>query len=375
MIFLKQSTAVNVKVGPFLNTSDGFTPATTLTITQPDIQLSKNGGTFAQKNAAQTLTHDVSGWYTVALDATDTGTLGALILQINESGALPVWREFMVIPANAYDGLVSGTGVGVRANVQGWNGTAVLVPGVAGTPDVNTKLAGGTAWESGSITAASVAASALNGKGDWNIGKTGYSLTQAFPSNFAQMSISVTTGLVDITQTAADKVWGTAARTLTAATNITSTGGTTVPQTGDTYALANGVNGFVAIDTVVDTINTNVGTAGNGLTNIGTIATVTNLTNAPTNGDLTAAMKTSINTEVVDALNVDTYAEPGQGTPAATTTLADKINYLYKNWRNRKTQTASTWSLMNDDATTVDQKSTVSDNGTTADKTEIVSGP
>lgn len=297
MIFLKQSTAVNVKVGPFLNTSDGFTPATTLTITQPDIQLSKNGGTFAQKNAAQTLTHDVSGWYTVALDATDTGTLGALILQINESGALPVWREFMVIPANAYDGLISGTGVGVRANVQGWNGTAVLVPGVAGTPDVNTKLAGGTAWGSGSITAASVAASALNGKGDWNVGKTGYTLT-------------ATTGLGN--------------------------------QTADIT---------------------------------GTITTATNLTNAPTNGDLTAAMKTSVNTEIVDALNVDTYAEPGQGTPAATTTLADKINYLYKNWRNRKTQTASTWSLMNDDATTVDQKSTVSDNGTTADKTEIVSGP
>jgi hypothetical protein len=31
-------------------------------------------------------------------------------------------------------------------------------------------------------------------------------------------------------------VWATAARTLTAATNITSTGGTTVPQTGDSYA-------------------------------------------------------------------------------------------------------------------------------------------
>lgn len=82
-----------------------------------------------------------------------------------------------------------------------------------------------------------------------------------------------------------------------------------------------------------------------------------------------------INAEVVDALATDTYAEPGQGTPAATASLATKINYLYKNWRNRKTQTSTTFSLFNDDAVTVDQKATVSDNGTTAEKTEIATGP
>lgn len=41
------------------------------------------------------------------------------------------------------------------------------------------------------ITASSIAASALDGKGDWNIGKTGYSLTQAFPTNFSNMNIDV----------------------------------------------------------------------------------------------------------------------------------------------------------------------------------------
>jgi len=34
------------------------------------------------------------------------------------------------------------------------------------------------------------------------------------------MSIAATTGLVDITQVAADKAWATAARTLTASTNL-----------------------------------------------------------------------------------------------------------------------------------------------------------
>lgn len=82
-----------------------------------------------------------------------------------------------------------------------------------------------------------------------------------------------------------------------------------------------------------------------------------------------------VNAEVVDALATDTYAEPGQGAPAATASLAAKINYLYKAWRNKKTQTSSTHSLFADDGTTVDQKSTVSDDGTTATRGEMVTGP
>jgi hypothetical protein len=82
-----------------------------------------------------------------------------------------------------------------------------------------------------------------------------------------------------------------------------------------------------------------------------------------------------VNAEVVDALSVDTYAEPGQGTPASTTSLAAKIGYLFKAWRNKSDQTVTTWQLYNDDAATVDQKATVDDDNTTASKTEIISGP
>lgn len=68
-------------------------------------------------------------------------------------------------------------------------------------------------------------------------------------------------------------------------------------------------------------------------------------------------------------------AEPGQGTPAVNGSVMAKVDYLFKNWRNRKAQTATTWSLYNDDAATVDQKATVSDDGTTAGKTEVATGP
>ena len=70
-----------------------------------------------------------------------------------------------------------------------------------------------------------------------------------------------------------------------------------------------------------------------------------------------------------------TRAEPAQGTPAATLSHFAKVDWLFKAFRNRHTQTGSQYSLYNDDAVTVDHKATFSDNGTTADRGEIVTGP
>ena len=105
MQYLKADTEITVRVGPFLDDTDGKTAETGLTITQPDVRLSKNGGDFAQKSAAETLVHDENGWYILTLSTTDTNTEGRLDLAIHESGALPVWREFMVVNANVYDSL------------------------------------------------------------------------------------------------------------------------------------------------------------------------------------------------------------------------------------------------------------------------------
>lgn len=108
----------------------------------------------------------------------------------------------------------------------------------------------------------------------------------------------------------------------------------------------------------------------------------TNDFNGTLTGDVTGSVGSNlelgpseVNAEVVDALNVDTYSEPGQGAPGVSISLAQKISYLYKAWRNRSTQTSTDYSLYADDGTTVDQTATVSDNGTTADKSEVVSGP
>ncbi|MCK4444174.1 MAG: hypothetical protein KAW09_06500, partial [Thermoplasmata archaeon] len=80
MQWLKQSTAITLKIGPFIDDTDGKTAETGLTIAQADVRLSKNGGNIAQKNEATSCTHDELGVYGCPLDTTDTGTLGRLQL-------------------------------------------------------------------------------------------------------------------------------------------------------------------------------------------------------------------------------------------------------------------------------------------------------
>lgn len=115
-MWLRQSTAVTVKVGPFLDSGDGVTAEDSLTISQADVRLSKNGGDIAQKNESSSATHDELGYYDIALDTTDTNTLGRLVLIVSESGALPIWQTFMVVPANVWDSLFGADKLQVHAD-------------------------------------------------------------------------------------------------------------------------------------------------------------------------------------------------------------------------------------------------------------------
>lgn len=78
-----------------------------------------------------------------------------------------------------------------------------------------------------------------------------------------------------------------------------------------------------------------------------------------------------VNAEVVDALAVDTYAEPA-AVPAATATLAAKINWLATLARNKVTQTATTQTLRNDADSGNIATAGVSDDSTTFTRNEWV---
>jgi hypothetical protein len=184
-LWLKQSTAAVLSFGPFLDKTDGVTEETGLVSAldhgTTGIKLSKNGGAMTIRHASVTATtYDAYGMYRVTLDTTDTNTLGTLRMAFNEAATcLPVWQDFMVLPANIYDSIVSGSDL-IDVSMAQILGTAVSSPATAGVLDVNLKNianaavstssaqlgvnvvnAGATAWGSGAITAASIAADAI----------------------------------------------------------------------------------------------------------------------------------------------------------------------------------------------------------------------
>lgn len=139
------------------------------------------------------------------------------------------------------------------------------------------------------LNAAAIAAAALDGKGDWNIGKTGYSLTQVFPTNFADLAITLTTGLVTL---AAVTHTGAVIPTVSVLTGHTA-------QTGDSFA--------------------RIGAAGASLTDLGGMST---------------GMKAEILVEVNAALDAS-ISELAQLQPTATPSIRTGLMLMYMALRNK----------------------------------------
>jgi hypothetical protein len=159
---LRQSTATTLLLGPFLDATDGVTSETALTISQSDVLLWKEGGTtLAQKNESTSCTHRSNGLYTCPVNTTDTATLGALVVSVSESGAMPIRQDYTVVPANWYDSNVLGTDLlevdlsqidGVDEHVEKF---AASVNSIAyGTVDTAGFTSTTTEFETSSITTA-----------------------------------------------------------------------------------------------------------------------------------------------------------------------------------------------------------------------------
>jgi len=148
-MWLKQSTQVVVSFGPFLDKTDGVTLETGLVSAidhaTTGAMLSKNGGALTIRSQAVTAsTYDARGDYRVTLSTTDTNTLGTLRMVFEEAATtLPVWQDFMVVPANVWDSLFGADAL--QVDVAQWLGTAAATPTVAGVPEVDvTHVAGAT---------------------------------------------------------------------------------------------------------------------------------------------------------------------------------------------------------------------------------------
>lgn len=126
---LRQSTASQeVPLPRMLDATDGDTEESGLTISNTDIKLWKSGATdWVSKNSGgATISATATGLYYTVLDATDTATLGPLVIDVHESGAQSVRLYCVVLPAAYYDALFGAGAAGnVPANVTQAAGAAL----------------------------------------------------------------------------------------------------------------------------------------------------------------------------------------------------------------------------------------------------------
>jgi len=209
---IKQSTAITV---PFFVHDANGDAVLSLTDGSFTKRISKNGAAFGAMTV--TITELENGWYSIPLSTAHSDTLGLLSILFTNAGAKQVnlqGRVSVRIPDDLAYPTTTGRSIAVTAagevglNLNNTVGTldaaqfgadfitgAKIAPGaiakgdqLTGLNDIASPVTVGTinanalnaaAIAANAITAAKIAASALDGKGDWNIGKTGYALSAA----------------------------------------------------------------------------------------------------------------------------------------------------------------------------------------------------
>jgi hypothetical protein len=275
--WLKQSAAVTVCVGPFVDAIDDVTAESGLASgmdTSSGVMLSKNAGTLAVRaSGISATTYDTRGYYKVSLTATDTNTLGALTLDYSlPVTARPVCIDYLIVPANTYDSLVGGSDT-LQADLIQINGATGPVSGISDFASSGYTVA---SHKVNGVILADTVTNLTNAPSAGDLTSTmKASVTTAVNAATGLVAASVVAPVTvsgDFTSTMKTSI-GTAVRTQIDSTAITG------PVTGSL--------GKLAQDYLDASVSSRLGPTG-------VLSTVTNLTNAPTSGDFTATMKTSL---------------------------------------------------------------------------------
>lgn len=278
-----------------VSSTDDKTAVTGLT---PTVQISKNGGAFADTtNAASEI---ANGWYKVALTATETNTDGAMILRATGTGA-DEWRDVHEVAASR------------PANVVSIANNAITAAAIATDAIGAAELASDAVAEiqSGLMLASSYSA----------------------PPSAATIAAAVWDYL-----TSAASTVGSLGKLLV--DNLNATVGSRLASASYTAPPSAADNATA----VRSELTTELGCLDAAMTSRATPA--------------------QVNAEVVDVLSVDTYAEPG-AVPAATSSLKDKIGWLFMLARNKRNTTGSADAVRNDADSATVATAALSDSGTT----------
>lgn len=305
MRFLKTNTATRVTVGPFYDVTDAVTPEVALTVTNekltfvvdytivPTLILDTAPTASGGDNDMVHISGDDSGFYSLELTAANTNYVGRAMLSLTDAtNHLPVFHEFMILSAQAYDAMC-GTGY--------FNADVLAISGDTTAADNCELMFDGTGYAGG----------AAKLKVDLETIKT-QAVTCAGGVTIPAATLASTTNITG--------------GTITTTTNLTN-----LPTMPANWLTASGL----ATDAVTE-IQTGLATPTN--ITAGTITTVTNLTNAPTAGDLTATMKASITTAATAATPTVTISrttgavatDAGNAAGSFKTNLASAVDDFWK---------------------------------------------
>jgi hypothetical protein len=151
MYDIQQSTTSYPLLFLMISSTDHVSPATGLT---PTVVLSKSGGAFASPSGA--VTEIANGWYKVAGNATDTNTLGPLVLHASSAGA---------------------DDSDIVYNIVAYNPQSSTNLGLTSLPTANAATSGGLPTIG-------------SGTGQISLTSGNVSISQTFPTNFALLSIN-----------------------------------------------------------------------------------------------------------------------------------------------------------------------------------------
>ena len=327
MRIVKQSSSSRALVFLMVDSSDHITGKTGLT---PTVTISKNGAAFGSPSGA--VSEIGSGLYKVAGNATDSNTLGSLILHATATGADPVDVEFEVVAfdpqdavrmgqtalpnatAGALNGLPLSADTAGRVDVLKINGTSqtardigasVLLSSGTGTGQVNLALGRvGVNW--GDVTnqstvvnlsSTTISTSQAIGSVSGAVGSVSGNVTVGgYAAGQAPLQPTVAGRTLDVTTTGEAGIdWaniGSPTSTVGLTNTTISTGQTITSVSGAVGSVTGNVGGSVA------SVTGNVG--GNVTGSVGSVSNPASIWNALTSGLTTVG---SIGKLLVDNVN------------------------------------------------------------------------
>ena len=135
-LILKQSTSIDIRVGPFVDATDAVTPETGITLAGADQAevLKANGAATAAMAGAFVAVTGADGWYDYTVATGDVDTVGEAVFVVQDlSVALPVFVRAYVVEEAVYDAMYGASAAGPNIGKTGYSLDATGLDAISST--------------------------------------------------------------------------------------------------------------------------------------------------------------------------------------------------------------------------------------------------